>query len=526
MDLKTTVFYKGGGTTYTFPFEYLQKNFVKVRYQKPDASYVDLEYEKDYTVMEDKVNLLAAGSTEDLINIYRQTPTDRLVKYVDASILKAHDMNVDELQTLHIMEEQTDYLTSYALFKADNANRWDARQLRLTNVALPQEPTDAVNKAYVDEYGVRWDQNVAQMQKQLIEQNASIKQQLKNQDDKTTKILSDKDADFKAQFKKQEDSFNALSDFKNEAWNVQIEAQNKSFEGLIKEHDDAFRKSMDDKIQLAKKWAVSSESPDGAVGSKSAKTWAEEAKSYEQKATTIANNAKASENNAKTSELNAKASETASAKSASAAKGSEDKAKTSEVNAKASEVAAAESAKQATAGQLNADWNEMDADSKAYIKNKPDVVLKSDLSTSVSTTSLTVTGTTSVPTANEGNSSKAIATTEFVAKSISALVNGAPDQLNTLNELAKALGNDSNFASTVTAELAKKLNSAEAENEYATKMEAGVPYQIKRNTAYKVGDVLTSPSLPPGFVIVVTQAGTTGSTEPDWAAIKSNIVGG
>lgn len=151
--------------------------------------------------------------------------------------------------------------------------------------------------------------------------------------------------------------------------------------------------------------------------------------------------------------------------------------------------------------------------------------MKEALATEVTTKALTVTGETSVPTANEGNSSKAIANTEFVAKSISALVNGAPDQLNTLNELAKALGDDSNFASTVTAELAKKLNSTEAENEYATKTEAGVPYQIKRNTAYKVGDVLTSPSLPPGCVIVVTQAGTTGSTEPDWATIKSNMGG-
>ena len=138
-------------------------------------------------------------------------------------------------------------------------------------------------------------------------------------------------------------------------------------------------------------------------------------------------------------------------------------------------------------------------------------------------TNVTINGETSVPTANAGNSSKAIANTEFVSKSIAALVNGAPDQLNTLNELAKALGNDSNFAATVTAELAKKLNSTEAESTYATKQEAGVPYQIKRNTAYKVGDVLTSPSLPPGCVIVVTQAGTTGSTEPDWTTIKSNI---
>ena len=140
-------------------------------------------------------------------------------------------------------------------------------------------------------------------------------------------------------------------------------------------------------------------------------------------------------------------------------------------------------------------------------------------------TNLTVTGETTVPTANAGNSSNAIASTEFVAKTVAALVDSAPEQLNTLNELAKALGNDANFSATIMAELAKKLNSAEADSTYATKTEAGVPYQIKRNTAYKVGDVLTSPSLPPGCVIVITQAGTTGSTEPDWATIKSNMGG-
>lgn len=117
-------------------------------------------------------------------------------------------------------------------------------------------------------------------------------------------------------------------------------------------------------------------------------------------------------------------------------------------------------------------------------------VTKSALATSVTTaagkvttltamnstlTDLTVTGQTTVPTANAGNSSKAIANTEFVAKSLAALVDSAPDQLNTLNELAKALGNDSDFASTVTAELAKKLNSTEAESTYATKTEAGFP---------------------------------------------------
>lgn len=330
----------------------------------------------------------------------------------------------------------------------------------------------------------------------------------------------------------------------------------------------------------AKAWATATTSPDGAAdtasstgNTQSAKSWALYSKDRATASAASASAAATSAEAAKTSENNAANSKTAAATSAD--------------NAASSANAAASSAKAAAnSARVNqADWNQTDDAQTDFIKNKPDVLLKSGgtvtgtitasefsgpltgnvtgtadkavadgdgnnivntyvtksaLATSVTTatgevttltatdstlTNLTVTGQTTVPTANEGNSSKAIANTEFVAKSLASLVNGAPDQLNTLNELAKALGNDANFAATITAELAKKLNSTEAESTYATKTEAGVPYQIKRNTAYKVGDVLTSPSLPPGCVIVVTQAGTTGSTEPDWTTIKSNMGG-
>ena len=132
--------------------------------------------------------------------------------------------------------------------------------------------------------------------------------------------------------------------------------------------------------------------------------------------------------------------------------------------------------------QVNADWNENDADSKAFIKNKPDVLLKSDLASSVSTASLTVTGETSVPTANEGNSSNTIASTEFVAKSLAKLVDSAPETMNTLNELAKALGNDPNFATTIINELAKKLNSNEAESTYVKKGGVNLWNALHNNT--------------------------------------------
>ena len=48
------------------------------------------------------------------------------------------------------------------------------------------------------------------------------------------------------------------------------------------------------------------------------------------------------------------------------------------------------------------------------------------------------------------------ATESFVSQKISELVDSAPETLDTLKELANALGNDENFSQTVVNELAKK----------------------------------------------------------------------
>ncbi|ECY0414684.1 phage tail protein [Salmonella enterica] len=68
----------------------------------------------------------------------------------------------------------------------------------------------------------------------------------------------------------------------------------------------------------------------------------------------------------------------------------------------------------------------------------------------------TLTGIPKVPTPAAGNSTKQIANTEFVASSIAAMVDSAPAALDTLNELAAALGNDPNFATTMINSLAGK----------------------------------------------------------------------
>jgi hypothetical protein len=68
----------------------------------------------------------------------------------------------------------------------------------------------------------------------------------------------------------------------------------------------------------------------------------------------------------------------------------------------------------------------------------------------------TFTGTPTAPTASYDNSSNQLATTGFVQARISSIINSAPAALDTLNELAAALGNDANYAATITTSLSLK----------------------------------------------------------------------
>lgn len=70
------------------------------------------------------------------------------------------------------------------------------------------------------------------------------------------------------------------------------------------------------------------------------------------------------------------------------------------------------------------------------------------------------TGTPKAPTAAAGNNSTQLANTAFVQAAIAALVASSPAALDTLNELAEALGNDPNFATTMTNALAGKMDRA------------------------------------------------------------------
>ena len=71
-----------------------------------------------------------------------------------------------------------------------------------------------------------------------------------------------------------------------------------------------------------------------------------------------------------------------------------------------------------------------------------------------------LTGNPTAPTQSASDNSTKIATTAYTDTAISNLVDTSPAALNTLNELAAALGDDANFSTTVTNSIATKLNSS------------------------------------------------------------------
>lgn len=69
-----------------------------------------------------------------------------------------------------------------------------------------------------------------------------------------------------------------------------------------------------------------------------------------------------------------------------------------------------------------------------------------------------LTGTPTAPTASAATNSTQIATTAYVSTAISNLVNGAGAALDTLQELAAALGNDASFSTTITTSIGTKAD--------------------------------------------------------------------
>ena len=133
----------GSQTIYTFDFDYISADFVKVLV---DGVEVNRTLSGTY-----QVTLDAAPAAGAVINITRQTDTDRIVEFVDGSILVAKDLNLSALQATHIAAEAFTAATGSLLI--DDSGAFSAGGRRITRTGEPVADDDVVTKGWVNTTG-------------------------------------------------------------------------------------------------------------------------------------------------------------------------------------------------------------------------------------------------------------------------------------------------------------------------------------------------------------------------------------
>lgn len=303
-NLKTSVTYKGNGTQkqFDFPFDYLRKAFVKV---SVNDAIVD-----GYTIDNRSVIFNIAPASNDVIVIYRETTTERLVSWADASVLKATDMTISQVQQLHILEEGKDWSIANSMV-LNGDNEWEGRNHKIVNVVDPTTPQGVVTKHYMET-----------VQGGFVQQNEQIKNEATKQAQLATQKAKEADTSAKAAKASEGVASTKATEATEQAQLAKWWAQ-----GHMPENNPA--------NQSAKEWAKASEIRANIATEKAelATQKATESLASANKAKENAAAAKSSETAAKSSEAKAKASETAAKASETAAKSSETKAKASETNA-------------------------------------------------------------------------------------------------------------------------------------------------------------------------------------------------
>lgn len=113
-----------------------------------------------------------------------------------------------------------------------------------------------------------------------------------------------------------------------------------------------------------------------------------------------------------------------------------------------------------------------------------------------------LTGTPTAPTAAQTANNTQIATTAFVKSALAALVGSSPAALDTLNELAAALGNDPNFVTTMTNALAGKQPLDSTLSDLSGKTVAGLLQYLGLGGAAKLPAPVFSLGSTAGYITV------------------------
>lgn len=417
----TIAFYTGDGATtdFTVPFDYLAKKFVRVSLGVTILKGGDYgDTSKDYYFLDKtKVRLKVPPASGEVLTIRRYTSaTDRVVSFKDASVLKATDLDVSSVQTIHIAEEARDIIND-ALIK-DKEGNWDAKGNRIVNVGDAVSDGDAVNlKLYKEDakgaYQAKLDAEAARDASKVSETNAKASEVNAKESEVTAKasagtaVSAAKHADAvktenQAILEEARQLQTDIEISERNAYDNAVIATQKADEAKVSERNAKVSETNAKASEVSASESASLANAQVALAVQEvtkakeqvnlatqqatlATTKATEAEDSATSASQSATAADASAKNASASASTATTQATNASNSAKAAKLSEDNAAlsktaagTSEANAKAYEVEAKKQAdlakgyaNQAASGQVNADWNETVSSSKAFIKNKP-----------------------------------------------------------------------------------------------------------------------------------------------------------
>lgn len=134
-----------GAVNFTITFEYLARKFVQVTLIGKDRRELVLNQDYRFTTKTQITTsrTWTAADGYQMIEIRRFTSaTDRLVDFADGSILRAYDLNISQIQTLHVAEEARD-LTADTI-GVNNDGHLDARGRKIVNLAFATSDYDAV----------------------------------------------------------------------------------------------------------------------------------------------------------------------------------------------------------------------------------------------------------------------------------------------------------------------------------------------------------------------------------------------
>lgn len=134
----------GSNRRFTIPFDYLQRSFIRVSLLATNKEEqltlgVDFNFLNDTTI--ETVKTYGGADGWQRIQLRRYTDAERIVEFIDGSVLLAGDLNVATLQTMHIAQEGRD--SAFDMLTVDSTGNYNAKDRRITNLARGVNEHDA-----------------------------------------------------------------------------------------------------------------------------------------------------------------------------------------------------------------------------------------------------------------------------------------------------------------------------------------------------------------------------------------------